>query len=704
MGNSQADVVEKKIEYAGRSLVLQTGRYAEQADAAVLAQYGDTMVLATIVHVEAAENKGFLPLRIDYEEKLYAGGKIKGSRFVKREGRPSDEAVLKARAIDRSIRPLFPKDFFHEIQVILTVLSVDSNTDPTVLSLIAVSAALSISGLPWDKVLTPVRVGLNNGNFILNPSLAEMKFSSLDLLASIVGDSVVMIESSAEEVAEDQIIKAIEFAQENTQPLADLITEFADAVGKPKITYVSAEVDPQVKANLSQFINDNLPEQVYDIDQRMRAETVNNFLETLNTQFEGKASKAEIKQILELLMKKIMRQRVVSERKRFDGRGLDEVRPVDVEVGLLPRTHGSAVFKRGGTQVLTVVTLASTSLEQLIETMTGEETKRYIHHYNFLPFSTGEIGYLAYPKRREIGHGALAEKALLPVIPSEAEFPYTIRVVSEILSSAGSTSQASVCGSSLALMDAGVPIKSDVAGLAMGLIVEGGEQLVLTDIAGLEDSFGDMDLKIAGTEKGITAIQLDVKIDNVPLDTIAQAITQAHQGRMQILEEMRSVINNSRQKISQYAPSIVCVEVDPKNIGKIIGPGGRTVRSFQEATETTIDIKDDGRVLISGIDPDKVEKAKQGILGLNQEVKVGQFYEGTVKQVVDFGAFVEVIPGQDGLVHVSEINESYVDNVSDYLSEGDQVRVKVIEIDEKDRINLSIKQARSDEQESAEDK
>ncbi|MBU0708187.1 polyribonucleotide nucleotidyltransferase [Patescibacteria group bacterium] len=704
MGNSQADVVEKKIEYAGRSLVLQTGRYAEQADAAVLAQYGDTMVLATIVHVEAAENKGFLPLRIDYEEKLYAGGKIKGSRFVKREGRPSDEAVLKARAIDRSIRPLFPKDFFHEIQVILTVLSVDSNTDPTVLSLIAVSAALSISGLPWDKVLTPVRVGLNNGNFILNPSLAEMKFSSLDLLASIVGDSVVMIESSAEEVAEDQIIKAIEFAQENTQPLADLITEFADAVGKPKITYVSAEVDPQVKANLSQFINDNLPEQVYDIDQRMRAETVNNFLETLNTQFEGKASKAEIKQILELLMKKIMRQRVVSERKRFDGRGLDEVRPVDVEVGLLPRTHGSAVFKRGGTQVLTVVTLASTSLEQLIETMTGEETKRYIHHYNFLPFSTGEIGYLAYPKRREIGHGALAEKALLPVIPSEAEFPYTIRVVSEILSSAGSTSQASVCGSSLALMDAGVPIKSDVAGLAMGLIVEGGEQLVLTDIAGLEDSFGDMDLKIAGTEKGITAIQLDVKIDNVPLDTIAQAITQAHQGRMQILEEMRSVINNSRQKISQYAPSIVCVEVDPKNIGKIIGPGGRTVRSFQEATETTIDIKDDGRVLISGFDPDKVEKAKQGILGLNQEVKVGQFYEGTVKQVVDFGAFVEVIPGQDGLVHVSEINESYVDNVSDYLSEGDQVRVKVIEIDEKDRINLSIKQARSDEQESAEDK
>ncbi|RKX24039.1 MAG: polyribonucleotide nucleotidyltransferase, partial [Candidatus Zixiibacteriota bacterium] len=450
-------ILEKSIDIAGRPLSLQVGKFAEQADASVLGRYGDTIVLVTVVCGPKTENGGFLPLRVDYEEKLYAGGRIKGSRFVKREGRPSEEAVLNARIIDRSIRPLFPKDFPREVQVVVTVLSIDLNNDPVLTAIAATSAALLISGIPWKGPLAAVKVGLSNGDFILNPRENELEFSHLDLLVSGTQKEIIMIEAAAEEIPEEQIIKALEFSTPHLDTLNKFIQEFASPAAEPEIAYEIPEIDPTLKGQLLRFIKENFPKDSLAPNHKVRDAASEEFLQTLYERFEGKCSKQEMKRLFEQELKHVMREQILKEGKRFDGRSLNEIRPLEIEVDLLPRTHGSAMFRRGGTQVLTITTLASTSLEQLIETMTGEETKRYIHHYNFPPFSTGEVGRLGYPKRREIGHGALAEKALLPVIPGEKTFPYTIRVVSEVLSSAGSTSQASVCGSSLSLMDAGVP-------------------------------------------------------------------------------------------------------------------------------------------------------------------------------------------------------------------------------------------------------
>ena len=682
-------VFEKTINFAGRPLTLKSGEFAPQAHGAVLAQYGETMVLATAVYQEPTEKPDFFPLRVDYEERLYAGGRIKGSRFVKREGRPSDEAILTARLIDRSIRPLFPKDFFHEVQIIVTVLSVEPNADPAILGLIATSAALSISPIPWAGPIAAVRIGMNNGSFILNPLESERDFSKLDLVLSCRREDILMIETQAEEIPEKEIVQALQFGFEQSQKVIDLIEELTTACGQEKLIYARQEIDPELKQNLQSFLEQNFNSDLWSEDKEKRENASNELLENLYQEFEGRLSKSEMRDFFIKYWSRRWRERVINEGKRFGDRGVKEIRPLKMKVGLLPRTHGSALFQRGQTQVLTVTTLASTSLEQLIETISGEETKRYIHHYNFFPFSTGEIRRLGSPGRREIGHGALAEKALLPVIPSEEDFPYTIRVVSEILSSDGSTSQASVCGSSLSLMDAGVPIKTPIAGVALGLIKEGEKEVVLTDIAGVEDMLGDMDFKVAGSREGVTAIQLDVKKPGLTLSLLEKALAQAHEGRLFILQEMEKVLSEPRQNLSKYAPHIISVEVDPSQIGKIIGPGGSMVRRIQEETGTTIDIRDEGRVIIAGSEQEGVEKAARWIQGIGREVREGQIYDGVVTQVVDFGAFVEIFPGKEGLLHISQIGPGYIKRIRDFINEGDQIKVKVLAVDAKGRVNLT---------------
>ncbi|MBU1110699.1 polyribonucleotide nucleotidyltransferase [Patescibacteria group bacterium] len=687
-------VIENSINISNQELTLQTGKLAEQANGAVLASHGDSTLLATVVFSDSGEDRGYLPLIVDYEEKFYAGGRIKGSRFVKREGRPSELAILKARAIDRSIRPLFPKDLRSEIQIIVTILSFEPGHDLTFLALTAVSAALKISGLPWKGPVAAVKIGLNDGNYLLNPRGAECEFSDLDLLLVVSRESMLMLEVKAEQSSEEKVIGAVQFAQPHLETMLDFIEDFTSKVDTPVVDYKPPEIDLKVKAQVISFVQDNFPEDGLHQDHSVRDDAQEEFRGLLFEKFEGKIGKSQMNELFDDQLKLTMRRRVLESNKRFDGRALDEVRPLEIEIGLLPRVHGSALFKRGQTQVLSVVTLASTSLEQLIETMTGETTQRYIHHYEFLPFSTGECGRLGYPRRREIGHGALAETALLPVIPSEKEFPYTVRVVSEVLSSAGSTSQASVCGSSLSLMDAGVPIKAAVAGVAMGLISEGDKNLILTDIAGLEDFYGDMDLKVAGTESGITAMQMDVKTGCMNMDLLTKALKQARTGRLHILQEMSKVISSSREKLSEYAPHIITVKVNPSKIGKIIGPGGGTIRAIQEETETEIDVRDDGRVMISGRDLDKVEQAQKWVASFDQEAKIGEIYDGKVTRVLDFGAFVEILPRKEGMVHISEITDQFIDKIHDHIKEGDKVRVKVINIDDRDRINLSIKQAK----------
>ncbi|NTV31630.1 polyribonucleotide nucleotidyltransferase [candidate division WWE3 bacterium] len=692
--------IVKSTQFAGRQLSLETGFLAEQAHGSVLARYGDTAVLATVVTAEAKEDTDFFPLSVEYEERLYAGGIIKGSRWSKREGKPTDDAILNGRVIDRAIRPLFPKDFTREVQIIVTVLSVDTQNDPVVLGMVATSAAIMISGIPWNGPVGGARVGRVNSELVLNPERTVMVESDMDLMVAATAENVLMIELGSKPIVEDQVLDAIEFAHNANREIIGFIKEFAQEVINTNgvgYTYEVKELTPeqekekQVVEQVKQYIYDNFPTGMLSGTILERDAAKDDFLEQLYTEFASKVSKSKMSLAFEKIARDKVRELIITTGTRIDGRKVNEVRPIRIEVGLLSRTHGSAVFTRGSTQVLNITTLGSTSLEQLIESPYGEEAKRYIHHYNFPPYSTGETGRVGTPRRREIGHGALAERAVEAVLPSREDFPYTIRLVSEVISSNGSTSMASVCGSTLSLMDAGVPISAPVSGVAMGLIKEGDTIVILTDIMGVEDFYGDMDFKVAGTEAGITALQLDSKIGGLSREIMKDALSQARVGRMHILGEMVKVIDKPREDLSKYAPKIQTIKINPKKIGEIIGPGGKVIRALQEETQTEIDIEDTGIVHIAGTNADGVSRAVEQIIMMTKEVEVGETYKGHVTRIMDFGAFVEVLPGREGLVHVSELANHYVKSVRDEVSEGDEFEVKVIEIDEQGRINLSRK-------------
>lgn len=694
-------IVTKSIELAKRSLVLETGKLAPQATSAVLGRFGDTMVLATVVEGQERPDLGYFPLMVEYIERLYAGGKIKGSRWVKREGRPSDEAILTARLIDRSVRPLFPKEYKNEVQVVVTVLSVDGENPPDVLSIVTTSAALAISPIPWNGPIGAVRVGLvkekNNGafEFLINPKTEELDFSDLDLIASQSGDKTIMIEAGSCEVPEDKILEALDKASLENQKIVDLITELAQEVGVKKHEVSKDKDFKELVLRVRKKYQEELNKEVKTLSSKEGGAVrgINSLVDKIFEEEGGQEASIEKTSILKAVeeaLHLLVREEIVSAKKRPDGRAIDEIRPITASVSVLPRTHGSAIFARGETQTLTVVTLGSPSLEQLIESAEGEETKRYMHHYSMPPYSVGETGRIGYPSRREIGHGALAERALLPVIPPEEKFPYTIRVVSEIMSSNGSTSMAAVCGSTLSLMDAGVPILAPVSGIAMGLVTQEGKYVILSDIMGLEDFSGDMDFKIAGTERGITAIQLDVKINGLTKKIIEETLSQAREGRLFILKKMLETLQTARSTISPFAPKVEVLHIAVDKIGEIIGPGGKVIRSIIAQTGATVDVSDDGQVTITGVGEEKVKKAVEWIKGLTVEIKSGQIFEGTVKRILPFGAFVEIIPGKEGMVHVSKMSTTFVKDPNDIVKIGQKVKVRVTDVDDMGRINLSM--------------
>lgn len=691
----------KSIELAKRTLTLESGKLAPQATSAVLGRYGDSMVLVTVVEGGKREDLDYFPLTVEYVERLYAGGKIKGSRWVKREGRPSDEAILHARLVDRSIRPLFPKEYKNEVQVVVTVLSVDGENQPDVLSIITTSAALAISPIPWKGPIAAVRVGLvkeqDNGawELIINPHTDELSFSELDLVVSQTREKTVMIETEAREVAEEKVLQAINKAHEENKKIITLIEELTKSAGTGKqqvaVDKELGELIDKIRKNYDKA----LQEELLFLSKKEGGSTarVNGLVDRISQDLEaeGKAAdKAKIRNAVEEALHKMVRAEIIKNGKRIDGRKADQIRPISASVSVLPRTHGSAIFSRGLTQTLTVVTLGSPSLHQLIESAEGEEIKRYMHHYSMPPYSVGEAGRIGYPSRREIGHGALAERALLPVVPPEDKFPYTVRVVSEIMSSNGSTSMASVCGSTLSLMDAGVPITAPVSGIAMGLVSNGEKYIILSDIAGIEDFSGDMDFKVAGTEKGVTAIQLDVKIDGLTEKMIEETFKQGRVGRLFILSKMLETIQQTRATISPFAPKVEILHVDTDKIGEVIGPGGRVIRSIIEQTGATVDVEDDGKVMVTGVNGEQVAKAVEWIKGITVSVQPGQIFEGTVKRILPFGAFVEIIPGKEGMVHVSQMGKGFVANPQQVVNIGDKVKVRVVEIDERGRINLSM--------------
>lgn len=690
-------ITKKSLDIGGRTLILEVGRFAEQATSAVLASYGDTMVLATIVAAKPRADLGYFPLNVEYIERLYAGGRIKGSRWVKREGRPSDDAILRARLIDRSVRPLFPKGYAQEVQVIVTILSVDGENEPDMVAMNAVSAALAISPIPWNGPIGAVRLGFvppkdgEQGHFLVNPSESEQDFCDMDLVVSATGKKILMIEAGAREVPEAIALEALKTAKSEAQKIVAVIEGLVKEAGKKKLEYEDTSPDKDLLKKLKGDYKKEIETLLLQrISKENESEDLTLFSEEIFAKYEEKYEKKAIEKALDYLVKQKIREDIVSDEKRPDGRKIDEVRKISVETGILPRTHGSAVFSRGQTQVLTVATLGAPSMEQLIESPMGEESKRYMHHYSMPPYSVGETGRVGYPSRREIGHGALAERALMGVLPTEEVFPYTIRLVSEVMSSNGSTSMASTCGSTLALMDAGVPIKNPVAGIAMGLMVQGDKYKILTDIIGLEDFSGDMDFKVAGTKDGITAIQLDVKLDGLTDEMIVEAVTRAQKARLFILEKMNAVIAQPRSNLSQYAPRVVMVKVPQDKIGEVIGPGGRVIRAIIAGTGATVDVDDDGNVSITGTSDESVTKAKTWVENLVREVLPGEEYEGEVKRLMPFGAFVEILPGKEGLVHVSQMAPGYVADPATIVKLGDKVKVRVVEIDDQKRINLSM--------------
>lgn len=685
-------IVSKSVDLGGKTLTLEVGRFAGQATSAVIARYGDTMVLATVVASKPREDLDYFPLQVEYIERLYAGGRIKGSRWVKRDGRPSEEATLKARLIDRSIRPLFPEGYRNELQMVITILSVDAENDADIPSICAASAALAISDIPWQGPVGAVRIGsIEKEKFIINPSFNDLESSSMDFTLSTTPKAIIMLEGEAKEVPEEIILKGIEYGQKEAQKVITLIESLVKEVGKKKQAFENKELDATLVKKIEKELGSKVEELVEALGSKESANS--GFLEEIIASLMEKypdEKKDTIVKIIDKLTKKSLRQQIIEKGKRPDGRKPTEIREIEAMVGVLPRTHGSAMFRRGTTQGLSVTTLGSPSLGQFIENMEGEETKRYMHHYYMPPYSVGETGRIGTPSRREIGHGALAERALLAVIPAADKFPYAIQVVSEIMSSNGSTSMASVCGSTLSLMDAGVPIKSPVSGIAMGLISEGDKEVILSDIIGLEDFKGDMDFKVTGTKDGITAMQMDVKKTDLSTATIKKILAQAKEGRAFILAKMLAVLPEHRKQVSKFAPKIEVVKVPVEKIGEVIGPGGRIIKKIISETGAQVDVEDDGSVNISSSDQAAVTKAVEWVKSLVREVKAGEIFEGTVVRIQPFGAFVEVLPGKDGLVHVSRMSSGFVNNPEDIVSLGQKVQVRVREIDDQGRISLSM--------------
>jgi len=698
-------IVTKEINFAGRKLVFETGELALRSDMAIKATYGDTVLLVTVVSGEPSTETDFLGLRVQYEEKLYASGSIKSSRFVKRDGKATDDAVIARRSIDHAIRPLFPKDYMDEVQIVVTVLSLDEDADPEFLSMIATSACLQASNIPFYGPAVSLRVGMIDGEIVLSPSLKDLEEKSdLDMMVSFVGGDkrLLAAEVEANILPEEKILEAINFARDNADVLYDFIESFVKEINPngEKYEYVSRfpsdEIIEAVSGITKEKIEAILKEKGLAEGKQNVADKLNDLQEEVFKAFEGTYRKSDMQIAYELTEKDVMRKIVLDEGRRIDGRKTDEVRPLSMKVGILPRTHGSALFTRGETQALTVCTLGSPSDELLIQDMYGERRKRYLHYYNFPPYSVGEVGRFGAPSPREIGHGMIAEKALRPVVPDQEEFPYTIMLVSEIISSNGSSSMASTCGSTLALMDAGVPIKDMVSGVAMGLIVEDdsfSKYQILTDLSGEEDANGYMDFKMTGTEKGITAIQLDIKVKGIPMDVVPKILDQSKQGRIFILKEMKKVIDKPRSQVSKYAPKTVTINIDPEKIGMVIGSGGKIIKEIQEKTQSEISIEEDGKVVISSVDKEKAEEALKIIEGMTKNLEVGEVYEGKVKEILDFGALVEILPGKTGLLHISEIANDFVKDVKDWLKVGDKITVKIIDVGDEGKFSLSKRAA-----------
>ncbi|CEJ72801.1 polynucleotide phosphorylase/polyadenylase [[Clostridium] sordellii] len=682
-----------KMDFAGRELSVEIGKIAELASGSAILQYGETMVMVNVSKsAQPRDGIDFFPLSVDYEEKLYSVGKIPGG-FLKREGKPSEKAILTSRLIDRPIRPLFPKGFRNDVQVVATVLSVDQDCTPDIVAMIGSSIALSISDIPFNGPTGSVSVGLVDGAFVINPTAEQREKSSLHLVVSGTKDAIMMVEAGAEEIPDELMLEAILFAHEEIKKVVEFVEMIVAEVGKEKIEVTLYKIDEDVEKAVREFATDKMKEAVKTVEKLERMEKMDAVKEETFTHFEEIAEEfgQDIEETLHAIIKEEVRKLIVHENIRPDNRKPDEIRPIWCDNGFIPRAHGSGLFTRGQTQVMSIATLGALGDVQILDGLDEEESKRYMHHYNFPAYSVGEARPSRGPGRREIGHGALAERALLPVIPSKEDFPYAIRVVSEVLSSNGSTSQGSVCGSTLSLLDAGVPLKDMVAGIAMGLIKHDDKVAVLSDIQGMEDHLGDMDFKVAGTENGITAIQMDIKIAGIDEEVLRTALKQAKVGRIHILNEMRKTISEPKPELSKYAPKIVTMNINPDKIRDVIGPGGKIITKIIDETGVKIDIEQTGEVFISGIDAEMIAKAQELINNIVAEAEVGETYTGKVTRIMNFGAFVEILPGKEGLLHISHIAHERVNKVEDVLNVGDEVTVKVTEIDEKGRVNLSRK-------------
>lgn len=683
-------------EINGKTLSIETGRVAKQASGAVLVQYGETIVLVTAVSSnDIREGIDFLPLTVDYQEMAYAAGRIPGSFFRREIGRPSEKETLTSRLIDRPLRPLFPKGYRFETQIIATVLSVDQENDPDVLAMVGASAALEVSDIPFNGPVAGIRVGRINGEFILNPTNSQLIDSDINLIVAGSQEAVVMVEGGAKEVAEEDLVQAVFYGHRGIQTILEIQKKLGQAVGKAKKAFPAPQVDEALRTQVFALGQAPLKEALTLNGKKERQDRIHEIQKDLLEELaqDTPDKKKDIKKFFEDLERQLIREMILKEKTRIGGRTYNEVRPISCEVAVLPRTHGSALFTRGETQALAVTTLGTSSDEQRIDSLNGETFRSFMLHYNFPPFSVGEARMLRGPGRREIGHGALADRALKPILPTKEDFPYTIRIVSEILESNGSSSMATVCGASLSLMDAGVPIKSHVAGVAMGLILEQGEVAVLTDILGDEDHCGDMDFKVTGTENGVTALQMDIKIQGVTQEIMGQALRQAQEGRLSILSLMNKTLPQPRTSISDYAPKITTIEINPEKIREVIGPGGKVIRSIVAETGAKIEVEDSGKIIIASSDSQSVDRAIAMIREIVQEVEIGQIYLGKVIKIMDFGAFVEVLPGTEGLVHISQLDNQHVKKVTDVLKEGDEVLVKVLEVDRQGKIRLSRKAA-----------
>ena len=689
--------IKTVFQYGDRTVTIETNEVARQASGAVMISMGDTVVMVTAVGIkEAVPGKDFFPLTVNYQERTYAAGKIPGG-FFKREGRPSEKETLTCRLIDRPVRPLFPKGFKNEVQIIATVVSLDKEIDPDIPAMIGASAALAISGLPFQGPIGAARVGYRDGKYLLNPSKTDLKTSALDLVVAGTQDAVLMVESEAKELPENVMLDAVMFGHEQMQVAINAINELATSAGKPRWDWQAAQKNQALEEAVREAGEAAINDAYRIAEKQQRSQRLAEIRQDLVAKLAPSEESArdwtgeELKQAIDALEKGVVRSRIIAGENRIDGRDTKSVRPIGVRVGVLPRTHGSALFTRGETQALVVATLGTQRDSQIIDALDGEYREPFMFHYNFPPSCTGETGMVGSPKRREIGHGRLAKRGVAAVMPSMEEYPYSVRVVSEITESNGSSSMASVCGASLALMDAAVPVTAPVAGIAMGLVKEKDSFVVLSDILGDEDHLGDMDFKVAGTTKGVSALQMDIKITGITREIMAAALEQAKEGRLHILGEMAKAITAPREELSEYAPRYITMKINPERIRDVIGKGGATIRSITEATGAEIDITDDGTVKIASVDKAAGLEAQRRIEEITADVEVGKIYEGRVAKIMDFGAFVSILPGKDGLVHISQISEERVQNVGDKLSEGDMVKVKVLEVDKQGRVRLSIK-------------